>query len=227
MIDSGTLGGHMMNDTVILFHGIARTRKSMQKLANFLSGHGFRVVNVGYPSTRFSIGDLVDFVRPEIDGAAKEGGDGRVHFVGYSMGGLIIRAFLRNDRPSNLGRVVMVGTPNNGSQVADFLKGWPLYRKFYGPAGQQLTTDQTAMTQLFGTVDCELGIIAGNRTIDPVSSFIIGLRVPNDGKVSVESTRLDGAAAHIVIAANHTFLPVNRTMWKETLSFLKDGRFTE
>ncbi|PDT03274.1 lipase [Rhizobium chutanense] len=215
-----------MNDTVILFHGIARTRRSMQKLANFLSGNGYRVVNVGYPSTRFSIGDLVDIVRPEIDGAAKAAGEGRVHFVGYSMGGLIIRAFLRNDRPANLGRVVMVGTPNNGSQVADFLKDWPLYRTFYGPAGQQLITEQTAMTELSGTVDYELGIIAGNRTIDPVSSLIIGRRVPNDGKVSVESTRLDGAAAHIVIPANHTFLPVNKTMWSQTLSFLKDGRFT-
>ncbi|MBB4234986.1 pimeloyl-ACP methyl ester carboxylesterase [Rhizobium esperanzae] len=198
----------------------------MQKLANFLSGNGYRVVNVGYPSTRFSIGDLVGIVRPEIDGAVKAAGEGRVHFVGYSMGGLIIRAFLRNDRPANLGRVIMVGTPNNGSQVADFLKDWPLYRTFYGPAGQQLITDQTAMTELFGTVDYELGIIAGNRTIDPVSSLIIGRRVPNDGKVSVESTRLDGAAAHIVIPANHTFLPVNRTMWSQALSFLKDGRFT-
>lgn len=197
----------------------------MAKLAGFLSGHGYRVVNVGYPSTKFSISDLIDIIRPEIDDAAKEAGEGRVHFVGYSMGGLLIRAFLRHYRPANLGRVVMVGTPNNGSQIADFLKNWPLYRKVYGPAGQQLITDQTEMTDLFGTVDYELGIIAGNRTIDPVSSLIIGVRVPNDGKVSVESTRLDGAAAHIVIPANHTFLPVNRTMRSQTLSFLKDGRF--
>jgi len=217
--------GHLMNDTVILFHGIARTKKSMEKLAAFLSGKGYRVANVGYPSTRFSIGDLVDIVRPQIDAAVKEAGDGRVHFIGYSMGGLLIRAFLRNHRPPKLGRVVMVGTPNNGSQIADFLKTWPLYRRFYGPAGQQLITDQTAMTKLFGTVDYELGIIAGNRTIDPVSSLIIGLRIPNDGKVSVESTRLDGAAAHIVIPANHTFLPVNKIMWRQALSFLQDGRF--
>ncbi len=198
----------------------------MAKLAGFLSGRGYRVVNVGYPSTKFSISDLVDIIRPEIDAAAKQAGEGRVHFVGYSMGGLIIRAFLRRYRPANLGRVVMVGTPNNGSQIADFLKNWPLYRKVYGPAGQQLITDQAAMTELLGTVDYELGIIAGNRTIDPVSSLIIGLRVPNDGKVSVESTRLDGASAHIVIPANHTFLPVNKVMWSQTLSFLQHGRFT-
>jgi len=214
-----------MNDTVILFHGIARTKKSMEKLASFLSGHGYRVVNVGYPSTRFSISDLIDIVRPEIDAAVKAAGEARVHFVGYSMGGLVIRALLKSYRPPNLGRVVMFGTPNNGSQVADFIKDWPLYRKLYGPAGQQLITDQTAIADLFGTVDYELGIIAGNRTIDPVSSLIIGFRNPNDGKVSVESTRLDGAAAHIVIPTNHTFFPLSKVMWNQTLSFLKDGRF--
>lgn len=214
-----------MNDTVILFHGIARTKKSMEKLAGFLSGHGYRVVNVGYPSTKFSISDLADIVRPEIDAAVKAAGEARVHFVGYSMGGLVIRALLKSYRPPNLGRVVMFGTPNNGSQVADFIKDWPLYRKVYGPAGQQLITDQTAMTDLFSTVDYELGIIAGNRTIDPVSSLIIGFRNPNDGKVSVESTRLDGAADHIVIPANHTFFPLSKVMWAQTLPFLKDGRF--
>ncbi|PDT11126.1 alpha/beta fold hydrolase [Rhizobium sp. M1] len=214
-----------MNDTVILFHGIARTKKSMEKLAGFLSGHGYRVVNVAYPSTKFSIEELVGFIRPEIEGVSADAGEGRVHFLGYSMGGLIIRALLKDYRPHNLGRVVMVGTPNNGSQVADFLRDWPLYRKLYGPAGQQLVTDQTAMIDLFGVVDYELGIIAGNRTIDPVSSLIIGLGVPNDGKVSVDSTRLDGATAHIVLPANHTFFPVNKTMWRQALSFFRDGRF--
>ncbi len=81
------------------------------------------------------------------------------------------------------------------------------------------------MIGLFGAVDYELGIIAGNRTIDPVSSLIVGLGVPNDGKVSVDSTRLDGATAHIVLPANHTFFPVNKVMWRQALSFLKDGRF--
>lgn len=215
-----------MNDTVVLFHGIARTKKSMEKLAGFLSGHGYRVVNVAYPSTKFSLEDLVGLIRPQIDDAATNAGEGRIHLLGYSMGGLVIRALLKDYRPANLGRVIMVGTPNNGSEVADFLKGWFLYRKLYGPAGQQLITDQRTMIGLFGAVDYELGIIAGNRTIDPVSSLIVGLGVPNDGKVSVDSTRLDGATAHIVLPANHTFFPVNKVMWRQALSFLKDGRFS-
>jgi hypothetical protein len=140
-------------------------------------------------------------------------------------GGLVIRAMLKNYRPSNLGRVVMVGTPNNGSQVADFLKKVPLYKTAFGPAGQQLVTDQSSFAHIFSPVDFELGIIAGTRTIDPVSSLIIGSHISNDGKVTVESTRLDGAADHIAIAANHTFIPSNKVMWAQALSFLRHGRF--
>lgn len=77
----------------------------MEKLASFLSGHGYRVVNVGYPSTRFSISDLVDIIRPEIDDAVKKAGDGRIHFVGYSMGGLVIRAFSAAIAPPSWGEL--------------------------------------------------------------------------------------------------------------------------
>lgn len=150
-----------MNDTVVLFHGIARTKKSMEKLAGFLSGHGYRVVNVAYPSTKFSLEDLVGLIRPQIDDAATNAGEGRIHLLGYSMGGLVIRALLKDYRPANLGRVIMVGTPNNGSEVADFLKGWFLYRKLYGPAGQQLITDQRTMIGLFGAVDYDLASSPG------------------------------------------------------------------
>ena len=72
-----------------------------------------------------------------------------VHFVGYSMGGLIIRAYLQKYRPQHLGRVVMLGTPNQGSEVADAIRHFWLYRRFYGPAGQELITDQTAFAHLF------------------------------------------------------------------------------
>lgn len=150
-----------MNDTVVLFHGIARTKKSMEKLAGFLSGHGYRVVNVAYPSTKFSLEDLVGLIRPQIDDAATNAGEGRIHLLGYSMGGLVIRALLKDYRPANLGRVIMVGTPNNGSEVADFLKSWFLYRKLYGPAGQQLITDQRTMIGLFGAVDYDLASSPG------------------------------------------------------------------
>jgi ABC-type taurine transport system ATPase subunit len=74
-------------------------------------------------------------------------------------------------------------------------------------------------------VDFDLGIIAGNRTIDPISSLVIGYRRPNDGKVTVENTKLEGAADHIVVATNHTFFPSSRVMWQQAEAFLCNGLF--
>jgi len=197
----------------------------MRKFENYLQTQGYITRNVDYPSSRYPIERLAEIIAEEVEDASESNAEGRLHLAGHSMGGLVIRAMLKNYRPSNLGRVVMIGTPNNGSQVADFLKKVPLYKSAYGPAGQQLVTDQSTFAHIFGPVDFELGIIAGTRTIDPVSSLIIGHRNANDGKVTVESTRLIGTADHIAIVANHTFIPSSKIMWAQALSFLRDGKF--
>jgi hypothetical protein len=90
-----------------------------------------------------------------------------------------------------LGRVVMLGTPNGGSEVADLLQGLAFYRRFYGPAGQQLTTHLDGVLRSLPALDYAVGIIAGNSSIDPISSILTVPR-PNDGRVSVASSRLDG-----------------------------------
>ena len=96
--------------------------------------------------------------------------------------------------------------------------------KIYGPAGQQLTTDQKKIKNLLtDKIDYELGIIAGNFTIDPISSSIIPGN--DDGKVSIESTKLKGMKDHIVVSASHTFFPSNKKVKQQTLSFLKNGQF--
>lgn len=192
----------------------------MAGLARFLRKQGFEVLNLGYPSTRHDLAALCDIIHPRID-TFSHTIDGKLHIIGYSMGGLLARAYIHKHRPAQLGRVVMAGTPNGGSEVADFLKSWRLYRRLYGPAGQQLITDQSAFSALLGAVDYELGIIAGDRTVDPVSSYIIGK--PGDGKVSIESTKLAGMKAHIVIPTNHTFMPSNRQMWEGALKFIREG----
>lgn len=205
---------------VVLLHGIFRTHHSMAGMAKFLERQGFSVLNLSYPSTRHDLETLADIIHPSIEQFAI-GLEEKIHFVGYSMGGLLIRTYLHKFRPPKLGRVVMVGTPNSGSEVADFIRGWPLYKKVYGPAGQQLITDQSAFQHLFGEIDYELAVIAGSRSIDPVSSYIIGK--PNDGKVSIDSTRLNGMKGHKVLPASHTFFPSNRRMWNAALGFLQTG----
>ncbi len=213
-----------MDEVVVLLHGIFRTSWSMRGLEKFLKKSGYATLNIGYKSTKYSIEQIIDAIHLHVRPFLEEH-SGKVHFVGYSMGGLVARAYIHKYRPQHLGRVVMLGTPNQGSEVADKVASWKFYKWSYGPAGQQLITDQTSFKHIFGAVDYETGILAGNRTIDPIASWIIGK--PNDGKVSIDSTKLDGMSDHAVLSVSHTFFPHDRKAWHAVLKFLKDGKFNE
>jgi esterase/lipase len=193
----------------------------MQPLADYLQAQGYGVINTDYPSTKYSLEELTERIHKKL--ADKFNESKPVHFIGYSMGGLLVRAYLHKYRPAHLGKVVLLGSPNHGSEIADFLKDNWLYKKFYGPAGQQLTTNNKTIEKFLGRVDYELGIIAGKSTIDPISSTIIG--GDDDGKVSIKSTKLEGMRDHIVVSATHTFFPSNKDVQKQTLYFLKYGVF--
>jgi len=139
------------------------------------------------------------------------------------MGGLLALDIALRHRPENLGRVVQLAAPNHGSEVADFLKDNPIYMSIYGPAGGQLTTDRQAPSPASGAFDFDLGIVAGDSTIDPLSSWLID--GADDGRVSVESTRHPAAVDHITVAASHTFFPSNDTVIQQTAHFLMFGAF--
>lgn len=207
--------------SVVLLHGLARTSRSLRKMERALQAAGFTTLNLGYASRTRPIEALAEDIHPAITGFAENVGE--LHFVTHSMGGLVARIYLANYRPSRLGRVVMLGPPNNGSEVADLLKNLVPYRAFYGPAGQQVGTAQRDI--IVGLPpDCAFGIIAGNRTLDPIASFFIIPR-PNDGRVSVASTKLDGMTDHIVLKTSHSLMLLNRHVIKQTIVFLREGRF--
>lgn len=208
-------------ELVILLHGMMRTKRSMSSIEKALRTDGYNVLNITYPSQRLSIEKIVDYIRKEIQHNLKE--VSKIHFVGYSLGGLVIRAYLQKYKPKNLGRVVMLGTPNKGSESAEKFKHLWLYKKLIGPAGQQLGTDQDKFKHIFGKVYYPLGIIAGNVAIDPINYMIIPK--PNDGKVSVESTKLNGMSDHVVIKTSHTFMARNKKVLKQILHFIKIGKF--
>jgi hypothetical protein len=118
----------------------------------------------------------------------------------------------------------MLGTPNRGSEVADLLRRLSLYRRIYGPAGLQLTTDQPAALASLPPPDYAVGVIAGCRTLDPIASTFV-LPRPNDGRVSLESSKLANMADHTIVKASHTALPGHPTAIDQTVAFLRDGRF--
>ncbi|SCB27361.1 Alpha/beta hydrolase family protein [Bradyrhizobium shewense] len=214
--------GDARRPRVVLLHGIARTSASLRRLERALRAAGFATLNIDYPSCSKPIAALADDIHPAIARFAER--DAPLHFVAHSMGGLVARAYIAKHRPARLGRVVMLGTPNSGSEVADLLRGFLPYRKFYGPAGLELTTTPATAPNALPAIDYPVGVIAGSRFIDPVAGLVV-LPKPNDGRVSVRSAMLAGMADHIVVKTSHTGLPRHAAAIEQTIAFLREGRF--
>lgn len=209
---------------VVFLHGISRSFRSLIPMQKAVEAAGFATRNIGYPSRHKALSALADDIHPAIAPFA-EANEGCTHFVCHSMGGLLARVYLARHRPARLGRVVMLGTPNGGSEIADVMKNWLPYRLYFGPAGQQLVTTRDATTEaLLPAVDYPVGIIAGDRSLDPITSRFM-LPGADDGRVTVARTRLDGMADHVVIPASHAFMIKNKEAIAQTVAFLKDGRF--
>jgi pimeloyl-ACP methyl ester carboxylesterase len=210
---------------VVLLHGLGSNRATMAFVDHALRQAGYQTLRLSYPSRRHTLGALADGLAPDIHAFA-EAISGPLHFVTHSLGGLVVRSFLERHSPKRMGRVVMLGPPNGGSELADLVTQLGLDQVLLGKVGGDLATRCPAdPAPSSAPLPYELGIIAGNRSIDPIFPKLI-IKGPNDGKVSVASTKLAGMKDHLVLPVSHTLMIVSPMVARQVVSFLEIGHFS-
>jgi pimeloyl-ACP methyl ester carboxylesterase len=204
---------------VVLIHGILRSSKCMASMAETLEQAGFHTFQFDYPSTQLSIPEAAEYLHHTIESLA---GIEELNIVAHSMGGLVTRAYFAKHHDPRFHRIVMVGTPNHGAELADLVHQNFLVRTAAGPGGRQLVTDPEGLIPSLPVPKCEFAIIAGARN-NPAgwNPFIPG---DDDGTVTVESTKLVGAADFATVRSPHTSLLRNREAIEQSLRFLTEGR---
>lgn len=214
------------SECVVLLHGLIRSSASMEAMAEALAEEGFEVANIDYPSTDMTIEELAPLaVGKGVQACQQIEGVTRIHFVTHSLGGILVRQYLSENELPMLGRTVMLGPPNQGSDAVEAMGGVPGFDLLNGPAGQQLGKDDNSVPLKLGPADFEVGIIAGNRTIDPITSSV--LPNPDDGRVSVEDTKLEGMTDFIVVDHSHAFMMSRKSVIELSIRFLRNGCFAE
>ncbi len=210
-------------DRVVLLHGLGRSDLSMLRLEMALENSGYRVANVSYPSTERSIEQLSEHdLGPALAACCSEPA-GQVHFVTHSMGGIVLRYYLQRHEMESLGRVVMLSPPNQGSELADWAAENPVLEKLLGPAVEQLGTGPASVPSQLGPVNFELGVITGDRTLNPLFSRIIPGE--DDGKVSVERAKVPGMTDFLVVPHSHTYIMLSEDVIEQVIFFLENGKF--
>jgi hypothetical protein len=194
-------------NVVIVLHGLLRSRGHLQGLCDYLeSKGGYYVINFGYASSRGEVADhaaaLAGIVAQCRD--AKE-----IYFVGHSLGNIVLRQYITDALAAapdkkldpRIRRVVMLGPPNNGAELATRFADQTLFQIVWGKSGQQLAEDWKKLQTKLSTPPCEFGIIAGARgTAEGYNPLVSG---DDDGVVAVAETKLPGAADFSTVKQLH------------------------
>lgn len=213
-------------EAVVLVHGLGRTQGSMMILGQRLRWAGYDVHIVDYPSLEGTISDHVALLAEEV--AECCAGRSPLHLVGHSLGGIVIRRYLAETETPGLGRVVLLAPPNQGSQLADWVRDLTLGEvtggDMLGPTGSRLGPDSTDIPASLSPPDYELGIITGDRSLNPIGSLLIP--GPDDGFVGVDEARIEGVPT-LVLPRSHTFIMNSRHTADAVIHFIRTGRFEE
>ena len=216
-------GSALAQECVVLLHGYLRSSKCMQPIADILDAKGYRIQNISYPSTDYSIQTLSrEHVAPQIDHTDCE----KIHFIGHSMGGIVTRHYLSENKLSNLGNVILIAAPNGGSALVASIENNPaLAWTLIGPAARELSPGSKLLLEL-PSPDYKTGIITASKSINPITSIFL-LDGANDGTLTIESMRLHNMTDIINLEATHTMVLMHPDIGEHIENFLKYGRFVK
>ena len=207
-------------EVVVLLHGLGRSNVAMWRLAGRLEDAGYDVQQVGYSSINTTTDEVIAHITKQIHGCCADE-KRTVHFVGHSLGGLLIRAYLQENRVPQLGNTVLVGTPNRGTDIADQFRGNCLVELLV-PMATALGTDEKSLPNRLPPPYYPVGVIAGVLDSDINDEYLPGR---DDGLVPVESTKLEGMRDFIEIETGHSMMRYNEEVARQTIAFLMRGKF--
>ena len=181
--------------------------------------------NISYPSRKYPIERLAFEAIPEGINRCMDQGADRIHFVTHSMGGILLRYYLKQESIQGLGHTVMLAPPNQGSEIVDEMGHTGFYKFILGPAGLQLSARPDSIPNTLGPVDYSVGIIAGNRPSLFDNQFANTIPGIDDGKVSIKSARLEGMSDFIVVPYSHTMIMKGDDVIVQALQYIREGSF--
>jgi triacylglycerol lipase len=211
------------SECVVLLHGWAQITNSMGKLEKTLTRAGYYVANTKYSSRRYGINELANDTIERGFSECRKTGSETIHIVTHSLGGILLRVYLEHEKLGDLGKVVMLGPPNQGSEIIDGLRRIPGFKLITGPTLTMLGTGHDSISSELGAIHFNVGIIAGDTNLNPLNYlFRSG---PSDSVVSVESTRVEGMNAHLVLPVTHQLMMRDNEVIDHAIHYLKTGSF--
>ena len=204
-------------ENVVLVNGLWLGDPALWWLARRLRRAGFQTFRFSYPSVRQDLranaAQLHEFL-------ARVPGE-TVHLVGYSLGGLVIRALFQFHPGQRPGRVVLLGSPQQGSRAAAALSASVIGR---GLIGHSLADLNSGTPQAWGWPAREIGAIAGSLSLG-LGRIVSRLPGPNDGTVQVEEAVPAVAHDQLVLHVSHAGLLIMPVVARQVAAFLRSGRF--
>jgi pimeloyl-ACP methyl ester carboxylesterase len=206
-------------EVIVIVHGLGNNANTMRSITKYLNENSLPTIAITYPSTEARLEECAGYLNEVLQSMDQVE---RFHLVGFSMGGLVIRSWLKHHDDPRLDRIVFIGSPHYGAELADRLLTSQAFTSLLGPGAMQLRSDSDAGSGALPVPNQEFAVIAGAAgTTMGMNPLIPG---DDDGMVSLASAKLAGASDHVVVRNLHALLPFDKRVHAAARRFIETGK---